>query len=177
MWRAVRQRLTFANVVAMLALFIALGGGFYASAKGKSKKINGSKIKPNTLPGDRIKAGTLAGDRITAGSVTNDRLGSDAQGASMKVAANGVVISATPDVSVQKAPGAGVYCIHLPFTPRGGSVTGDTSDQYFPLFYLSIPPDSADGCDGAHQSAEVNAYFHNATTAGPSTDEMFYAVF
>lgn len=43
MFRVIRTRLTFANVVAMMALFIALGGGFYAAAKGK-KKVKASNV-------------------------------------------------------------------------------------------------------------------------------------
>ncbi|MFN8114454.1 MAG: hypothetical protein U0R51_14795 [Solirubrobacterales bacterium] len=45
-----RTRLTYANVMATLALFVALGGGAYAAAK-----INGSSIKKNSIPSNRLK--------------------------------------------------------------------------------------------------------------------------
>ena len=55
----IRRHLTFANVVACLALFFALGGTVYAGSK-----INGKTIKKNTLPGNRIKKNTLPGNKI-----------------------------------------------------------------------------------------------------------------
>jgi len=62
---AIRKRITFSNVVAVLALFVALGGASYAATKinGKSIKkltISGKKLKPETIDGSRINEGTLA---------------------------------------------------------------------------------------------------------------------
>lgn len=62
--RAVRKRLTFSNVVAVLALFVALGGASYAATK-----INGKTIKKQTIAGNRLKAETLDGSRINEGSL------------------------------------------------------------------------------------------------------------
>ena len=66
MLKDLRPRLTFSSVIAMLALFIALGGGVFAVAKGhKSKKINGAKIKPNSLPGDRLTDNSVSGAKLS----------------------------------------------------------------------------------------------------------------
>src|SRR5215218_1389740 len=59
-----RSRLTFANVVAVLALFIALGGGAYAAAT-----IDGGTIKKNSIPGNRLEADTVTGRRIKESSL------------------------------------------------------------------------------------------------------------
>jgi hypothetical protein len=48
--RRVRNHLTYANVMATLAVFIALAGGAYAVTK-----INGSQIKDHTIAGDKLK--------------------------------------------------------------------------------------------------------------------------
>jgi hypothetical protein len=56
---AIRQRFTFANVVAVLALFVALGGASYAATK-----INGKSIKKQSIAGNRLKADTVDGARI-----------------------------------------------------------------------------------------------------------------
>jgi hypothetical protein len=48
-------RLTYANVTATLALFMACGGVAVAG----TKLIDGSSIKPRSLPGDRLKLHTL----------------------------------------------------------------------------------------------------------------------
>ena len=73
-----RPFLKFSNVVAILALFLAVGGGAFAVAKGvrKSKKIPGTKIKPNSLPGDRLTdnsvgAGKLSGPQLVAYALVN----------------------------------------------------------------------------------------------------------
>jgi hypothetical protein len=55
----IRQHLTYANVVATLALFIALGGSSYAVSK-----ISGSQIKNRTIAGKKLKRDTLGGTRI-----------------------------------------------------------------------------------------------------------------
>jgi hypothetical protein len=60
-----RKSLTFSNVVAMVALFFALGGSVYAA----SNKISGTQIKPKSLPGNRIKAKSVTGTQIKNGSI------------------------------------------------------------------------------------------------------------
>jgi hypothetical protein len=63
--KAIRQRLTYANVVATLALFVALGGSSYAALTITGRDVsNGSltyrDIKKNTLGGSRIKESRLS---------------------------------------------------------------------------------------------------------------------
>ncbi len=65
----IKRRLTFANVVALLALFISLGGSVYAASK-----INGKQIKKTSIAGKKLKPDTLTGTQInesTLGSVPN----------------------------------------------------------------------------------------------------------
>jgi hypothetical protein len=63
--RRIAKLLTFSNVVACLALFIALGGSVYAAGK-----INGKQIKRSSLPGNRIKPKSIAPNRIKPKSLT-----------------------------------------------------------------------------------------------------------
>jgi Collagen triple helix repeat (20 copies) len=51
---AVRSRLSYANVMATVAVFIALGGSSYAVTK-----IRGRDIAARTIPADKLKRGTL----------------------------------------------------------------------------------------------------------------------
>ncbi|HTR75293.1 MAG TPA: hypothetical protein VMH33_08560 [Solirubrobacterales bacterium] len=60
-----RKHLSFANVVALLALFFALGGTVYAA----SGKIDGTQIKPKSIPGNRLKAKAVAAAQIKNGAV------------------------------------------------------------------------------------------------------------
>jgi hypothetical protein len=55
----IREHLSYANVVATLALFIALGGSSYAVSK-----ISGSQLKNNSVAGKKLKRNTLGGKRI-----------------------------------------------------------------------------------------------------------------
>ena len=61
---------SFSNVIAVLALFLALGGTVYAA----SNKISGSQIKPKSLPGNRIKARSVTGTQIKSGSLTGTQI-------------------------------------------------------------------------------------------------------
>ena len=55
----IRQRLTYANVMATLAVFIALGGSSYAAFT-----ISGSDIKNRSIAGKKLKRNTLSGREI-----------------------------------------------------------------------------------------------------------------
>jgi hypothetical protein len=48
------KHLSFANVVAVMALFIALGSGAYAA-----KKLSGKSIKNNSIPAKKLKKNVL----------------------------------------------------------------------------------------------------------------------
>ncbi|MGH2959694.1 MAG: hypothetical protein ACRDKE_08815 [Solirubrobacterales bacterium] len=77
--RRIRSKITYANVVATLALFIALGGVSYAAVKLpansvgekqiKKNAVVGKKIKKNAITGDKIKPGTIKGTDITLASL------------------------------------------------------------------------------------------------------------
>lgn len=63
-----RSKLTYSNVVATLALFIALGsGGAYAA----SKLIDGKTIKPGTIKGKQLAKNAVDAKKIKNGSLTS----------------------------------------------------------------------------------------------------------
>ncbi len=49
-----RRHMSFANVMSVIAVFIALGGGAYAA-----KKISGKSIKNNSIPAKKLKKSVL----------------------------------------------------------------------------------------------------------------------
>jgi hypothetical protein len=59
MLRRVRSRLTYANVVASLALFIALGGVSYAAIKLPKNSVGSAQIKSNAVTGAKVKNRSL----------------------------------------------------------------------------------------------------------------------
>jgi hypothetical protein len=71
----IRRTLTFSNVIACLALFVALGGSVYAAGKISGKQIRksslpGNRIKPKTVPANRIKPNSLSGKQINEKTLT-----------------------------------------------------------------------------------------------------------
>lgn len=60
----IKERLTYANVMATLAVFIALGGSSYAAVK-----INGRDIRSRTITSGKVKRNTLSGVEIRESSL------------------------------------------------------------------------------------------------------------
>ena len=70
-----RDRLTYANVMTAVALFLSLGGISYAatqlpknsvgSKQLKKNSVTAAKIKKQTITAAKIKNGTLSGTQIT----------------------------------------------------------------------------------------------------------------
>jgi hypothetical protein len=68
--KRIQSVLSFSNVVAVLALFLAMGGSVYAA----SNKINGSQIKKKSLPGNRLKASSITGAQVKANTLTGAKV-------------------------------------------------------------------------------------------------------
>jgi hypothetical protein len=73
------RHLTFSNVIAVIALFVALGGAAYAGSKinGNSivnKSIGGGKLKNETITADKIKKGTITSAQIAPGSIDSTQI-------------------------------------------------------------------------------------------------------
>lgn len=66
MYSRIRQRITFANVTALLALFMALGGGSYAVAQ---SGLDSGDVRNNSLHGRDIRNSSLTSSDIRNGSL------------------------------------------------------------------------------------------------------------
>ena len=67
----VRRHLTFSNVVAVLALFIALGGVSYGALKLPKNSVGTKQIKNQAITSGKIKNGAVTGAKIQAGTLGN----------------------------------------------------------------------------------------------------------
>jgi hypothetical protein len=84
-------KLSYANVIASLALFIALGGA--AVAAGLAKNSVGTKqLKPNAVTAAKIKNGAVNSHKLAHGAVVAGKLG--ANSVSSGVLQNGSVLAA-----------------------------------------------------------------------------------
>lgn len=76
----ITKAFTFSNAIALLALFIALGGSVYAASNKisgtqiKAKSLPGNRIKPNTVTATQIKKGTIGEPQIKAGAVATNQI-------------------------------------------------------------------------------------------------------
>jgi hypothetical protein len=59
-----RSRISFSNVVAVLALFIALGGSAYAATQLKKNSVGTKQLKKNAVNGSKVKDQSLTGKDI-----------------------------------------------------------------------------------------------------------------
>ena len=71
---SIRKRLTYANIVATIALFLALGGASYAAFKLPKKSVGTRQLKPESVTGAKVKTGSLPGSVLVPGSVAGNAL-------------------------------------------------------------------------------------------------------
>jgi hypothetical protein len=69
---APRPRVTYANVTATLALFIALGGGAYAATALPSNSVGPRQLKKNAVERAKIKNNAINGAKVLDNSLTGD---------------------------------------------------------------------------------------------------------
>lgn len=80
MLRRIRSRLSYANVVATMALFIALGGVSYAAVKLPANSVGTTQLKSNAVTGAKVKDRSLTAADFK-GSVQGPAGPAGAQGA------------------------------------------------------------------------------------------------
>jgi hypothetical protein len=66
----VKSRITYANVMATIAVFVALGGGAYAAATAKKNSVTSKSVKNGTIQGIDVAKDTLTGNNINESSLT-----------------------------------------------------------------------------------------------------------
>jgi hypothetical protein len=66
---SIRTRLTYANVVASLALFLALGGVSYAAVTLPKNSVGSKQIRPNAVTSSKVKDGSLLSKDFKAGQL------------------------------------------------------------------------------------------------------------
>jgi hypothetical protein len=73
--RRIRSRITYSNVIASLALFIALGGGAYAAIKIPKNSVGSAQIKSNAVISSKVKPGSLLANDFKAGQLPQGQQG------------------------------------------------------------------------------------------------------
>ena len=127
----IRKRITYANVMSSIAVFLVLGGGAaYAAKKIGSNEIKGNsittgKIKKNAVTASKIKKNSITTAKIKNLSVTNGKLADGsvnfakiAPGTGVIATATGGPVAANNEAAAVSIPLSGVTT----FTPQAGVV-------------------------------------------------------
>ncbi len=79
--KTIRSKLTYANVMSTIAVFLLLGGGaaFAASKLGKNS-VGTKQIKNNAVTAAKIKKGTITGAQIKSGSLSGTQVNASTLG-------------------------------------------------------------------------------------------------
>jgi hypothetical protein len=70
----IRPKLTYANVVATLALFIALGGASYAAFKLPKNSVGSRQLKKNSVTKKKVKKNAISTQKIVNDAVTGAKV-------------------------------------------------------------------------------------------------------
>jgi hypothetical protein len=148
MRRLLLHRPSPAMVVALIALFVAMGGGAYAAFKLPKNSVGARQLKKSAVTGPKIKANAVSGSKVANNSLT----GSDIRESSLgkvpsAVSADnaGHASSADNATNASNAANAGTVGGHQvkTFFIKGGSNTGPSTVLSIDGFVIKA------GCNGA----------------------------
>jgi hypothetical protein len=134
--RKVRAHLTYANVTATVAVFIALGGTSYAVASLPRSSVGARELKANSVGSSEIRAGAVRSKEIRNGSIATRDISSSA-----KKTLRG-------KQGPQGPPGPPLAPLSVSVSAAGGTTTGNGSSESGPslgLYKVFFPNVSGPG--------------------------------
>jgi hypothetical protein len=176
--KQVGRAFTYANVVATIALFLAVSGGvvYAASTLGKnavkSKNIAANAVKARNLAKNAVKTKSLAANSVTAAKVKNDAITAKkvkqgslgradlAAGTLAGLQVAEVTSASVPGLNVEPSGGTAIPLAGSPtFTPAAGK-------SYELLVELKGNPIDVDGAGGNICNPFVNLLVNGAPVNG-----------
>jgi hypothetical protein len=186
--KQIRKRITYANVMSSLAVFLVLGGASAYAAK----KIGSNEIKGNSITTGKIKKNAVTTSKIKKNAITTAKIKNAAvTGAKINLSTLGTVPSAntanTANIansvvgripfSVFTGPGTHTLVTVAPFTIQGVCRINNAGEDEGELQLLTSVNGAAmddnngaefDEFDVADNPAEL--YFNNETTGVPEIE-------
>jgi hypothetical protein len=196
MLRALTHRLTYANVMATLAMFVALGGGAYAAATIgaadiKRNAVRPKHIKPNTVKSRHISRGAVDSADIRNNAVTTGKIAGNAV-TSAKIADNAIATGDVADSAIatgkiaDSAVAAGKLADSAVTTDKvadSAIATGKIADSAVATGKLAdsavTSPKLADGAVGSAAVQDFGLRLHDLggfENAGTSTVDLQFTV-
>jgi hypothetical protein len=133
--RNLRSRLTYANVVATLALVLALGGGtVYAAIKlgkndVKSKNIAKNAVKTSDLAKNAVKSPKIKDGTIGLGDLADGLIKADVTATSTGGPQGGINVNASAPLQLNGTTS---------FTPQAGEVVAITAEAQFTIATTNV---------------------------------------
>lgn len=160
-----RRHVTFANVVSLLALFVALGGSSYAALKLPKNSVGARQIRSNAVSSPKVADGSLLAQDFKAGQLPAGAKGEKGDQGSQGV--QGVAGAPGTAKGYARVNPATVGPTPLPNPPRSKGVNGivqpdlgavgpDVPDYKF-CFDLTFTPEVAVGSANITNNANVTA--------------------
>ena len=148
--KRLRGKLTYANVVSSLCLFLLLGGGAYAATKLAKNSVGTKQLKNGAVTAAKIKGGSLLASNFAAGQLPKGEKGEKGERGERGEpgSVNVSPIEPLPAGETER----GVYDLGGPATGGGQPVTGSWS---FPLPLASDP--SQHFIYGANTASQLRA--------------------
>lgn len=166
-----RSRLNSAHLIAVIALFVALGGTTWAAVHLGKGVVKTKNLASNAVTTKKIKNGAVTAQKIAPGVIPSTSAGqpSVTAVAFAKVNANGTLAAAQSKnvVSATKAGGSGLYCIDASASVSAGVATPTAQATGGAVTAIQIPT-STPSCAGT--DAEV------FTGTGVPSDQPFFVV-
>ena len=161
MRQKLRSHLTYANVMATIAVFLVLGGGTALAAIVVSSN---SQVASDTISGHHppsgdhanIIAASINGQDIQNASIGTAKLNANAQGARAYGLVVGTSVSRSKNITGVTNPSAGTFCVAL-----GGFINGSTASAV-------VTPDftSDDTGFASNASQAIAEIFSNTAVCG-----------
>ena len=172
--------MTFSNVVAVAALFIALGGTAVAALDANS--VGPRQLKKNAVLTAKIRDGAVTGPKVklsTLGKVPRAAIADTAAPfAYARVAFNGAI---DPRFAKKIAgsqvthPSPGLYCFDLPFLVKSGQVTAEADAEPDDIASLEIAgANGSPTVSDCPPNNEVEVFTFDTETSSGLQDGEFY---
>jgi hypothetical protein len=119
--KQIRKRITYANVMSSIAVFLVLGGGAAYAAK----KIGSNEIKGNSITTGKIKKEAVTAAKIKNGAVTTSKIAKDAvTGEKINLSTLGQVPSAALAANANALDGKPATAFAASTVVRSASIEG-----------------------------------------------------
>jgi hypothetical protein len=122
-------RLTYANVVATVALFIALGGGAYAAYRLPANSVGTKQIKNGAVTAKKIARGAVTAASVRAGSLTGSQIAVSTLGTVPAAAFAANASRADSAANADAIGGVGLSGLLRSDQVLTGSASADTADN------------------------------------------------